>query len=253
MWQQFADLHNSDDYALIAVAMDAEGIPAVRELYKNANVSFVALVDSQNALGQAWGFEVVPNGFLVDEAGTLKHKKVGGFEVRSPANVQAIEQFLAQDPVPFAVSSGLKPPTDAEQIASLNQRLAENSKDPDAHYQMGRILQRQGKASEALPWLQRSVELHSKRAGYWFALGSCRLTLGYKADALEALNRALHLEPSNYLIRKQRWVIQHPERFHPTIDWAWQREQMAKELEQEKRDGEGGEMHTKSLHAPSRT
>ncbi len=248
MWQQFADLHNSRDFVLIAVAMDAEGIPAVRELYANAGVSYVALVDSQNALGQAWGFEVVPNGFLVDEAGTLKYKKVGGFEVRSQANVQAMEQFLAQDPVPFSASSGQKPPTDAEQIRSLNQRLRENSEDPDAHYQMGRILQRQNKPREALPWLQRSVELHSKRAGYWFALGSCRLTLGYKADALEAFNRALRLEPSNYLIRKQRWVIQYPERFHPTIDWAWQREQMARELEQQKQGGAGDGMHMLSLH-----
>ncbi len=69
-------------------------------------------------------------------------------------------------------------------------------------------------------------------------LASELLARGDKDDALEALDRALELDPDNYVIRKQRWTIRNPERFHPEIDWDWQNEQFAREREAE-RQGRG--------------
>jgi tetratricopeptide (TPR) repeat protein len=66
------------------------------------------------------------------------------------------------------------------------------------------------------------------------------LARGRTDDALEALDRALELDPDNFLIRKQRWTIRNPERFHPEIDWDWQNEQLAREREAERQAREAG-------------
>jgi len=47
--------------------------------------------------------------------------------------------------------------------------------------------------------------------------------------ALTALEEAEDLDPGNLMIRKQRWAIEHPQRFAPEIDKAWQRAQLDRE------------------------
>ena len=65
-------------------------------------------------------------------------------------------------------------------------------------------------------------------------LASEFLARGQQEEALDALDRALELDAGNYLIRKQRWTIRNPERFQPTIDWDWQKEELARERNAER-------------------
>ena len=41
------------------------------------------------------------------------------------------------------------------------------------------------------------------------------------------------LDPENLTIRKQIWMAEYPEKFHPTIDFDWQKGQLAHEREEE--------------------
>lgn len=51
--------------------------------------------------------------------------------------------------------------------------------------------------------------------------------------ALTLLERALQLDPKNWLIRKQIWAIQNPDRFYDgPIDFEWQKQQIRKEKDQ---------------------
>jgi hypothetical protein len=59
--------------------------------------------------------------------------------------------------------------------------------------------------------------------------GLDRLRVGDREGALAAWRTALAADPDNYVVRKQIWVVEHPERFYPTIDWAWQKAQLARE------------------------
>lgn len=58
-------------------------------------------------------------------------------------------------------------------------------------------------------------------------------SIGKRDEALTEWQTALHLDPDNLVIRKQIWSVRYPERFHPEIDWAWQKEQLPREREAE--------------------
>lgn len=56
---------------------------------------------------------------------------------------------------------------------------------------------------------------------------------GRTDEAVRAWQDALHLDPDNLTIRKAIWAERFPERFHPTIDWDWQKVQREKERAEE--------------------
>ena len=48
-------------------------------------------------------------------------------------------------------------------------------------------------------------------------------------QALARWRQGLELDPDNYLIRKQIWAVENPERFYDgDVDYDWQREQLAR-------------------------
>ena len=54
---------------------------------------------------------------------------------------------------------------------------------------------------------------------------------GKAQEATALWRQAVELDPENYVIRKQVWAVEHPERFYDgEVDFAWQREQMANGL-----------------------
>ena len=62
-----------------------------------------------------------------------------------------------------------------------------------------------------------------------FREGLDHFRAGRTADALASWRRGLDLDPGNYLIRKQIWAVENPERFYNgNVDYDWQREQTAK-------------------------
>ena len=54
---------------------------------------------------------------------------------------------------------------------------------------------------------------------------------GKVGEALARWRQGMQLNPNNYLIRKQIWAVEHPERFYEgDVDYTWQKEQMARGL-----------------------
>jgi len=64
-------------------------------------------------------------------------------------------------------------------------------------------------------------------------LGAELFKRGATAEAIAEWKAALRLDPENFTIRKQIWMNEHPEHFQPTIDFAWQQQQLALEREAE--------------------
>ena len=66
-------------------------------------------------------------------------------------------------------------------------------------------------------------------------LGHALLALGRREEAVAEWRWALFYDPDNFTIRKQIWVLEHPDKFAPTIDFDWQKTQLAVEREEETR------------------
>ena len=62
-----------------------------------------------------------------------------------------------------------------------------------------------------------------------FARGVELYSAGRVSDAVAVWREALTLDPDNFVIRSQIWAVEHPERFYPAVDRAWQELQLAKE------------------------
>ena len=85
----------------------------------------------------------------------------------------------------------------------------------------------------AAPVTDRVKELEVQLAETKFKLANEYMKQGRKDDALRELDEALLLDTENFLIRKQRWYIRHPERFAPSIDMGWQQAQYERERMEE--------------------
>ena len=62
-----------------------------------------------------------------------------------------------------------------------------------------------------------------------FAEGVSLYESGDAPGALRVWREALSRDPDNFLIRSQIWVLEHPERFYPLVDRAWQELQLLRE------------------------
>ena len=60
-----------------------------------------------------------------------------------------------------------------------------------------------------------------------FQKGTSFYQEGRVEEAVATWREALALDPDNYIIRKQIWAVENPERFYDgAVDYDWQREQM---------------------------
>ena len=50
---------------------------------------------------------------------------------------------------------------------------------------------------------------------------------GKTDEAVAAWRRGVAVQPDNYVIRKQIWAVENPDRFYEgQVDYAWQKEQL---------------------------
>lgn len=86
--------------------------------------------------------------------------------------------------------------------------------------------------------LGRPLEARERKALEYLAQGRRALTDGHRERASELLQRGYRLDPENWLIRKQMWVLEHPEKFYsdekPDRDWQ-QRRMIEEEKTEEER------------------
>lgn len=67
-----------------------------------------------------------------------------------------------------------------------------------------------------------------------FQLGLVLLKIGKKEEAIAEWWKALALDPSNWIIHKQIWAVENPDKFYEgNVDYNWQKQQLAAEKAQQ--------------------
>jgi tetratricopeptide (TPR) repeat protein len=63
-----------------------------------------------------------------------------------------------------------------------------------------------------------------------FQLGLVLLEGGKKQEAIAEWRKALALDPQNWIIHKQIWAVEHPDKFYKgDVDYGWQKAQLEAE------------------------
>ena len=63
-----------------------------------------------------------------------------------------------------------------------------------------------------------------------FELGLILLESGKKEEAMAEWRKALALDPQNWIIHKQIWAVEHPDKFYDgSVDYGWQKTQLEAE------------------------
>ena len=190
--------------------MDAQGADKARPYVEKAGAEFTTVVDEENLLAQLYGFKAIPNGFLIDEQGIVRYKELGGFDIRRAETTEVVERWVG----------GLGPGEPAEETDSKLEAEHSQAKVvalPDENHSQAKVV--------ALP-----DENHSQANAY-FRRGVRLLQEGRVPEAIAEWRKGVELEPDNYLILKQIWAVENPDRFYAgSVDSDWQREQRAKGL-----------------------
>ncbi len=211
--------------------MDAQGPEVARRFTQAAGATFTTAVDRAQGLWELYGFDVVPNGFFVDEQGILRYMKIGGFDVRDPEDAQPIEKLLAAPARQDTLASRGAPTFDTIEEA-LRRAEEDLKRDPG---NLDRLLNLAERRVEAKQWeearrdFETALEEDPKSARALMGLAVVYLDQGAREKALAALRQAWALKPDNWIIRKQIWAVEHPEQFYPAIDTDWQAERIKKE------------------------
>ena len=177
-------------------------------------------------LGRLFDFDVVPNGLLIDEAGIIQFLHVGGFYLRRPEVRQQVDALLRAD-----LAAGERPTHVVQEpltIEILRGELAHQPDDPDLLMALGDALLGEARPADAEGAFRRAVELRPDDWSAAFGLGTSLRSKDDPAGAVQWWRRALELDPANFTVRKQIWREEHPERFYPTIDAEWQKEQLGR-------------------------
>jgi len=211
--------------------MDAQGAEVARRFTEDAATTFTTAVDRAQGLWELYGFNVIPNGFFVDERGILRYVKIGGFDARRPEDAQAIEKLLAA-PASEETATGNSKPNFLTAEEALRQAEEAARRDPGNLDRLLTLAERRVESkqyAEARKEFEAALEKKPKSARALMGLASIDLDLGDREKALGELKRAWALEPDNWIIRKQIWAVEHPDQFYPAIDTGWQKEQIKKE------------------------
>ena len=102
---------------------------------------------------------------------------------------------------------------DQETLTMLEKWLS----DPDYNAVLLRNMERTNK-----PVAQTITE-----ATVRFQLGLVLLEGGKKQEAIAEWRKALALDPQNWIIHKQIWAVEHPDKFYKgNVDYGWQKAQL---------------------------
>jgi peroxiredoxin len=229
-WQSFYQRHQGEGFELISVAMDALGYGVVRPFVEKARATFPTVVDSADGLWDLYGFEIIPNGYYVDERGYIRYLKVGGFDVREATTVKILDDLLSEKWPKKPVRVSERPKISAKmEIIGLAKQVKVKSRGVEKRLRLAELLVQTAQYKRAAKEYDTLLAQHPKQVRALFGRGVVCHRERKTQRALEYWRRAYALDTGNWIIRKQIWALEHPEQFYPTVNYVWQQEQIRRE------------------------
>jgi peroxiredoxin len=81
-------------YQMLAISIDEGGKAAVESFFKKSGMTLPACLDTDGAVSRSYGTTGVPETFIVDKAGIIQKKIVGGMDWSSPDVIASLDELL---------------------------------------------------------------------------------------------------------------------------------------------------------------
>jgi len=81
-------------FQMMAISIDEGGKEAVESYFKQSKLTLPAFLDTENEVARSYGTTGVPETFIVDKAGIIQKKVVGGMDWSSPEVVAYLDELL---------------------------------------------------------------------------------------------------------------------------------------------------------------
>jgi peroxiredoxin len=81
-------------FQMMAISIDEGGKEAVESYFKKSGMTLPAYLDPDGAVARSYGTTGVPETFIVDKAGIIQKKIVGGMDWGSPDVVAYLDELL---------------------------------------------------------------------------------------------------------------------------------------------------------------
>ena len=198
--------------------MDIQGADAARPYVEEARVTYTALVDENNILGELFGVNYVPLHYVIDEFGIYRMKERDPDKIANFLKSEKVDKDLVEKAAPAPSMY------DVNRLEAISEMHPDNA---NVHLMLGDVLVQQGKYEEGLEEYRKAIELNPRSPEGPFRIGRAMLRQGKRDEALLELNKALELDQDNWIIRKQIWALEHPEKFYEgKVDYEWQKIQI---------------------------
>src|SRR3974377_2343807 len=220
-WEAFYQKHRQEKFELLSLAVDAGGAERVRPFVEGAKPSFKTLLDTTGTTWDLYGFELIPSGYYVDESGRVRYLKVGGFDVRDGTTVKIVEDLLAEKWSKKPIRIVERPYASIRQeITSLTRQMKSSSRSTDKRLRLADLMFQSGHLRKAAREYDAVLAQHPRHVRGLFSRGLIYTKEGRVTEALSYWHKALTLAPTNWILHKQIWVLESPNQFYPTINYA---------------------------------
>jgi hypothetical protein len=180
VWQDLSDSLKTENFAVVAVAEDSGGADVVRPWIEQAKPMYPCLIDMDHRVAALYGMVNVPQCVWIDETGHI---------VRPPETAGSTDHFRRMDPVTRTLSAEDQAARAAARAAYLDavqdwvrtgryaldadlarEKLPHITSDmalADANFRLGIWLRRNGRQTEAAPFLAEASRLHPESWNMW--------------------------------------------------------------------------------------
>jgi len=92
--QKLYNEFKNDDFEILAVSIDVQGLEVVAPFMENHKLTFPALLDPQGTVKTPYGITGVPESFIIDKDGTLVKKIIGPLDWATPTVFQFFRDLI---------------------------------------------------------------------------------------------------------------------------------------------------------------
>ncbi|MBI5700396.1 TlpA family protein disulfide reductase [Candidatus Saganbacteria bacterium] len=83
-------------FAVLAVAIDKKGEPAVRPFIEKEKYTFKVLLDSKNKVSDVYGIQSIPATYVINKKGIIVDKVIGSFDWTQDKVVRVLEGLIKE-------------------------------------------------------------------------------------------------------------------------------------------------------------